>query len=139
MSSVARREAERRGLGDRIVHRQGDFVALADAIPTADIVTLVRVVCCYPAMRPLLGRSADHARRILGLVYPRDTWWTRWGAAAFNLTYRLRRDPLRIHIHAEGEMDRLIREAGFERPVLRRGTFWQVALYVRPGESSTGS
>jgi magnesium-protoporphyrin O-methyltransferase len=133
--AVARQEAERRGLADRIVHRQGDFVALAPEVPPADIVTLVRAVCCYGAMPALIGRSADHARRMLGLVYPRDTWWTRAGARLVNVGYHLFRDDFRIHVHPEREMDRLIRAAGFERRFLERGPLWQIALYVRIAEA----
>ena len=137
---VARREAERRGFGDRIVHRQGDFVTLGAEVPAADVVTLVRVVCCYPAMPALIGRSAGHARRMVGLVYPRDTWWTRSGAGLVNLLARLRRDgTFRIHIHGEREMDELIRSAGFERRFLRRGWFWQAALYVRRRPEPAGA
>ena len=101
-------------------------------IPAADVVTLVRAVCCYDAMPALLGTSVEHARRMLGLVYPRDSWWTRIGARVANGWFRLTRDALRIHIHSESEMDGLIRAAGFERRVLRRQSLWQVALYVRP-------
>ena len=133
--AIARREAERRGLADRIVQREGDFVALAPDVPSADVVTLVRVVCCYAVMPELVGRSATHARRMLGLVYPRDAWWSRAGAWVFNLGHRLTRDGFRIHVHREAEMDRLIRDAGFERQLLRRGPLWQVALYVRRREA----
>jgi magnesium-protoporphyrin O-methyltransferase len=129
--SVARRAAEQRGLADRILQRQGDFVALAPTVPPADIVTLVRVVCCYPVMPSLVGRSAEHARRMIGLIYPRDNWWTRIGARLLNAWFRLTRDAIRIHVHSEREMDRLVQAAGFERRLLRRMPFWQVALYVR--------
>ncbi len=130
--AVAQHEAERRGLAGRVAYRRGDFVVLAATIPAADIVTLVRAVCCYDAMPALLGTSVEHARRMLGLVYPRDSWWTRIGARIANGWFRLTRDALRIHIHSESEMDGLIRAAGFERRVLRRQSLWQVALYVRP-------
>jgi len=137
--AVARDEAERRGLGDRIAQREGDFVALAESVPAADIVTLIRVVCCYPAMAELVGTSADHARRVLGIVYPRDAWWTRTGTRLVNLGSRLFRNPFRFYIHPEPEMDRLIRAAGFERRVLDRGRIWQVAVYVRQGVATAGS
>lgn len=131
--AVARREAERRGVAGRIVHRQGDFVVLAPIVPAADVVTLVRSVCCYDAMPALVGRATEHARRMVGIVYPRDTWWTRIGARAMNLVFHFARDGFRIHVHSERAMDRIIRDAGFERRQLRRGLIWQVALYVRPG------
>src|SRR4029078_2242432 len=51
--------ADRRGFGDRVSGRVGDFVALADDVDPADIVTLDKVVGCYADLRALLGRAAD--------------------------------------------------------------------------------
>lgn len=73
--AAAGAEAERRGYGDRARGRVGDFVALAGEIGPADVVTLDKVVCCYTDMPALLGHAGEHARRMVGLVYPRDTWW----------------------------------------------------------------
>src|SRR6266508_4007771 len=47
---AARAEAARQGHADRATFHHGDFVALADAIAPADIVTLDRVICCYHDM-----------------------------------------------------------------------------------------
>src|SRR3990172_2707418 len=58
---VARQEAGRLGLADRILAVQGDFVQLADSIGEADIVTLDRVICCYDNMRGLVNESARRA------------------------------------------------------------------------------
>jgi hypothetical protein len=55
-------EAERRGHRDRVEYRHGDFVDLADSVPDADVVTLDRVVCCYPDMPALVRASAPKAR-----------------------------------------------------------------------------
>ena len=80
---TARGEAERRGFGDRVTGRVGDFVAVADDVATADIVTLDKVVCCYGDMPALIGRAAERARRAVGLVYPRQTWWNRLASKFF--------------------------------------------------------
>ncbi|HEY6092880.1 MAG TPA: class I SAM-dependent methyltransferase, partial [Gemmatimonadales bacterium] len=61
---AARAEAERQGVSARIDFRLGDFVALAPDVPAADIVTLDRVVCCYPDMEPLVRLSAERCRRL---------------------------------------------------------------------------
>src|SRR5258708_39620563 len=66
---AAQQEAHRQGLSGRVEYHQGDFVELADAIPPADIVTLDRVICCYPDMPALVGLSADRARQLYALVY----------------------------------------------------------------------
>lgn len=70
--AMAREEAERRGYAGDARYVYGDFVALADGIAPADIVTLDRVVCCYPDMAALMDSAAAKAGRFLGLVYPRD-------------------------------------------------------------------
>lgn len=130
--AVAREEAARRGFGDRARHIEGDFVALAGVVPPADVVTLDRMVCCYSDMPALVGRSVEHARRMIGLVYPRDAAWVRALAATMNVFERLLRRPTRWYIHPVEGLGRLIRSAGFERRLLGRHLLWQVALYVRP-------
>jgi len=130
--AVARAEAERRGYADRTRHLTGDFVALAGGLEPADIVTLDKVVCCYPDLSLLIRRSIEHARRSIGLVYPRDADWVRGVAAVLNAGARVFRSPTRFYIHRMDAADRMIREAGFEAWPVRHGLFWQVVLYVRP-------
>jgi Methyltransferase domain len=133
---VAREEARRRGYGDRVTYRHGDFVALAPEIEPADIVTLDRVICCYHDMPALVEASAAKARRLYGVVYPRDSWWARCFSATENAVFRLRRHPYRSFVHPTRLVDALVRSAGLERRFLYQGAFWQVVLYVRPGRVS---
>jgi hypothetical protein len=128
---AARGEAERRGFGDRVAGRVGDFVGLATEVAAADFVTLDKVVCCYRDMPALLGRAAERANRALGLVYPRDTWWNRVLSRGFALWGWLTRDPTRWHIHHVGDIDRVLRTAGLEPHEVRRELIWQVSLYRR--------
>ncbi len=41
---VAKHESERRGLAERVTYHHGDFVALAESLEPADVVTLDRVI-----------------------------------------------------------------------------------------------
>lgn len=129
--SAAEEEARRQGHTDRVTYRQGDFVELAPELESADIVTLDRVICCYPDMESLVGLSLGKARRIYGLVYPRDSWWTRMGIRLLNLVLWLSLNPFRVFVHPEPAVDALIRSAGFERRYLRRTPAWQVVVYRR--------
>lgn len=52
--AVARAEAERRGLSDRVAYRYGDLVELVADVPPTDIVTLDSVICCYPYLPALV-------------------------------------------------------------------------------------
>ena len=129
---VAREEAERRGHAARTSYREGDFVAVAGEIPPADVVTLDRVICCYPDMEALVGASAQRARRLYGLVYPREVWWTRAGIRLLNLGFAVARRPFRVFIHRAEAVRAVAREHGLALRSRRRiGPVWQVELYAR--------
>jgi magnesium-protoporphyrin O-methyltransferase len=128
---VARREAERVGVAERIRYESGDFVELAPEVPSADLVALDRVVCCYPDMRALVGLSVARATRRYGLVYPRDSWWIRAGSGAFNRVLRLFRQRLRFYVHRTSDVEAIVLGAGFIRAFHRDGFFWQVAVFER--------
>jgi len=129
--AVARHEAARRGVADRATFHHGDFVALADGIEPADIVTLDRVVCCYGDWAALVDRSVARARRLYGLVYPNDRWWTRVGIWIGNQTLRFTGQSYRGFVHPERAIDERIRARGFERRSHHRGWLWQTAVYQR--------
>jgi len=128
-SEIAGEEAARRGLTARIESSHGDFVALAESIPPADIVTLDRVICCYHDVRALVAASAARARRLYGVVYPRDVWWLRPVFALGNLVLRLRRSSFRIFLHSTTEVEALIAAEGLRPAFQRFHGMWQVAVF----------
>jgi SAM-dependent methyltransferase len=128
---TASAEAERRGYGDRTTGQVGNFVELASSIEPADIVTLDRVVCCYPDVDALLGAAADKATRLVGLVYPRDIWWNRVVGRAMNAMGWLTRDPTRWYLYRTARVDGIMRRAGFAGREIKRDWIWQVVLYRR--------
>lgn len=130
--AAARSEAERLGHAERVQYERGDFVALAERLEPADLVALDRVVCCYGDWAALVGRSAALARRRYGLVYPRDTWWTRLAGRALNVWCRVRRTAFRTFIHRARDIDAAVRAAGLLPAFRRVGLFWQVVVWERP-------
>ncbi|HET7030526.1 MAG TPA: methyltransferase domain-containing protein [Candidatus Limnocylindrales bacterium] len=129
--AVAREEARRRGVADRVAYATGDIVELASSIEPADLVALDRVVCCYPDMAALVGLAADRTRRRVGFVYPRDAWWIRAGSATGNGILRLLRRRLRFWVHRTADVESVIAAAGLRPAFRRRGIFWQVAVFER--------
>jgi SAM-dependent methyltransferase len=129
--AAAHEEAERRGHADRLNLRCGDFVALSDEIPVADVVTLDRVICCYPDMERIVAVSTKHARRLYGVVYPRDAWWVRFVTALGNVARRFRGTAFRVYIFPAPAIDAAIRREGWTHRFVHRGFVWQVALYER--------
>jgi SAM-dependent methyltransferase len=127
----AKAEAARRGHSERVNFIHADFTEVAPGLPSADIVTLDRVVCCYPDFRGLLKAAADHSRKSLALTYPRETWYLRFGLSVINFFQRLRKDPFRVFLHPIADMDSLLIREGFERVSRRRLFVWEMALYQR--------
>jgi hypothetical protein len=128
---AARDEAERRGVSARIQFRLGDFVTLAPQIATADIVTLDRVVCCYPEMEPLVRLSAERCRRLYGLSYPRYRWPVRAVVSTENAFRRLFGNPFRSFAHSPAVMDRLVTSLGFTLQSALRTFAWEIVVYGR--------
>jgi magnesium-protoporphyrin O-methyltransferase len=129
--AASKREAERLNHADRIAYLRGNFVELADAVQPADIVTLDRVICCYPDMPALVGAASSKARRAIGLVWPREAWWMQIGLAAFNVFERFSKYPLYQSFHRVADVDRVIGAAGLRVHARRNAGLWHARVYVR--------
>ena len=129
--AAARDEAARRGHGDRVEFVHGDFVAVADSVAHADVVTLDRVICCYPDMESLVAASASRARRMYGAVFPRNRWFLRLGFRVINAMASLRRSAFRVYLHEPEAIDAALRRQGLERASVADTFVWRVAVYTR--------
>ena len=117
-------------LQGRIARRHGDFVEVGAAIEPADVVVMHRVICCYPDPEALVGSAALHARRLLALSFPRDTWWIRIGwyfvDAWFRVVYRFE-SYVYDHVRIFGAAA----HAGFTPVHEHSGWLWHVAVLER--------
>jgi hypothetical protein len=129
--SASREEAARRDHQDRIRYVQGDFVQVASTVEAADIVTLDRVLCCYPDMPALVDASASRARRVYGVVIPREHWLMRLGIRAINVIQTLRRRPFRVFLHRATDVDARVTALGLDKRHHGHSLLWQVLLYTR--------
>jgi 2-polyprenyl-3-methyl-5-hydroxy-6-metoxy-1,4-benzoquinol methylase len=127
----ARAEANRRGHADRVTFVHADFTEVATNMAPADIVTLDRVVCCYPDANKLLTGAAERSRRVLAMTYPRETWYMRLGLGIVNTIQRLRKESFRTFLHPPAEMEQLLRGLGFQRSFFRQLFVWEIAVYLR--------
>ena len=127
----AEAEALRQGTQEAVECVHGDFIEVAEAIPGVNLVTLDRVVCCYPDLERLIETSATKSSKWYALSYPRDRWYVRVGFAYENWRRRRRGDPFRTYMHHEGRIEELITSAGFERCFERATWTWRVAVYRR--------
>jgi 2-polyprenyl-3-methyl-5-hydroxy-6-metoxy-1,4-benzoquinol methylase len=129
---ACQQEAERLGHAERIRYLPGNFVELAREIPATDMVTLDRVICCYDDMSSLVNLSAQKAKRLYGIVYPRDTWWIRAAVRVANMYTRwVERNPMRVFVHSSQAVEEIIQDNGLELTFLREMGPWQVLVYRR--------
>jgi 2-polyprenyl-3-methyl-5-hydroxy-6-metoxy-1,4-benzoquinol methylase len=135
-ASPAYLEVARREVGLKFGSRPtqfvlGDFALIAGTLPEADVVTLDRVVCCYPDAEALLGAAAARTRQLLAFTYPRDRWYVRALFAVVNLSMRLTGKEFRAFVHAPERMEAVLEAAGLVRKARREMLVWTFDLYRR--------
>jgi magnesium-protoporphyrin O-methyltransferase len=128
---AARDEADRRGQAGRVHFLHGDFLALAPAIAPADLVTLDRVLCCYPELEPLFLASAACARRYWAASFPRDRWYVRLHMSWQNRLRARVGNPFRTFVHPVARIYELLRRTGLRPLGVHRRAVWEVVLCVR--------
>ena len=124
--------AREAGVEDRIDRRLLDFARAGGDVGSADIVVMHRVVCCYPDMPALVGAAAAHARRVLALSYPPDSWLFRAGARVVNFVSRVRRQEFRFFVHPPAAIANVAGDHGLTRTLHERRRFWEIATFERP-------
>ena len=128
---IAREESARRGYESRVTFRHGDLESLADSLPPADIVTLDRVVWCYPQLEPLIRISTQKARRYYALSFPHDRWYVRADTWWQNFRRRRAGNAFRTFVHPIARIRSLVQEAGLRLLCSRRTLVWEVLVYRR--------
>ncbi len=108
-----------------------DFALIAGTLPEADVVTLDRVVCCYPDAEALLRQAAGQARQLLAFTYPRDRWYVRTLIVLENLWLRLTGKEFRAFVHTPERMGAVLEAAGLVRATRRETLVWTLDLYRR--------
>lgn len=129
--AAAKQETEQRGNAGKVEFIHADFTDVAETLPQADVVTLDRVVCCYPDYRSLLKAASRQSRRALVMAYPRENRLSRLVIAVMDWFLKISRNPFRVFVHPVARMDALLREQGMTRVSVNRLFVWEVALYTR--------
>jgi len=124
-------EAARRGRTESVQFVHGDFLTVAAQLPRAAVVTLDRVICCYPSYESLLEKALQSAEHGFAVSYPRDRWYVRAGVWFENTMRRRRANPFRTFVHSPSEMERLIERAGFALASRRQTVAWSADVFVK--------
>lgn len=130
---ISKKEAENRKLKDRIDYKFADFTKISKDTTNADIVTLDRVICCYPDMEKLVDCSTEKANLYYGIVFPRERWPVRLGMKIGNAWFKLRGSDFRTYLHSPENMDAKIRSNNFQMVRQMKTIIWKAVLYKRVG------
>jgi hypothetical protein len=122
---------EEHGAEERVERRVLDFTRDAELVEPADVVVLNRVVCCSPDVEGLVGAAAAHTRRVLGLTFPVDAWWTRLAACAMNVGARLIGWEWRFYVHPPAAIAAAAERHGLRRAREARRRIWCIAVFER--------
>jgi len=128
--TAARTLAEKLGTSDRVEYIKADFALEAEKIPSADIVMLSRVICCYPDMPSLLRVAARHAGSLLALSVPRSDWYMRLFGKLVNFIMRMVGSRFRFYVHNESDITSLLSEAGLTLARQVSAWPWRIAIYT---------
>jgi magnesium-protoporphyrin O-methyltransferase len=90
-----------------------------------------RVVCCYPDMPALVVPAAQHARRLLALVFPRGTWWMRLGGTLINGWMALTRSAFRFFVHPPASIIATANAAGLAPVFEKQSGPWHMVVFRR--------
>jgi len=109
--------------------------AASDHPTLSDVVTMDKVLCCYPDADGLLKTACDSSKEFLGFVVPRGQGWVkpfmRCGAAMINLVERVRKSSFRFYLHSLSSIEKQLTGNGFQLQRKTTSRVWLIYLYKR--------
>jgi magnesium-protoporphyrin O-methyltransferase len=129
--AVAKGLMQENGNEDKMEFIYSDFNDCHKEVEKHDIVTLSRVVCCYPDAVELINNSAAKANQYYGIVYPSNGILADMVQACMNFIFYLKRNPFRVFMHDENLIEETIGKNGLKRIYYGSAFPWKIALYKR--------
>jgi magnesium-protoporphyrin O-methyltransferase len=135
-ATAARELTQALGYAAVTEQRVADFAHEANTIAAADVVIMNRVICCYPDMPALVRPAAQHARRLLALVFPRETWWMKLGGRVMNFGLWLVRNDFRFFLHPHDAIISATAHEGLQPILSWFSGPWRLMLFERMADSA---
>ena len=131
-------EVEKQELDNRVKVIPGDFSQMHEAFEMADIVSLDKVICCYPDFHTLVSRSVAKAGRWYVYNVPRNKWWVRLGMwLDMHWTKYKTGKSFKSYVHPIAEINELIRNAGFDKVGQAYEREWTAVLFEKKSVSDS--
>jgi magnesium-protoporphyrin O-methyltransferase len=127
----ARALARERGFEERTTFRIADILDDPEAVDSARIVVLNRVVCCSPDGVRLTGVAARLTQGTLVLSFPRDRFLVRAGLRLVNGWLRMLGRSFRVFFHPPGAVLAAAEAQGLRVASRGRLRLWEFASLQR--------
>ncbi len=124
-------EAAERGYADRQDSFFGDLVDHSSELSPVELVSMDRVVCCYPYLEELLRTAASLTKERIALSYPKEMLLTRLGFPLVDLGLRLWGKSFQIYLHPREEIHRILEEEGFQLQESKSNFLWHGEIFDR--------
>ncbi len=131
MLSRARSFALKFGVESKVSYRQGDFMAIASTVSSAEIILLDKVICCYEDLNGLITASADKTKTLYALTFPANNLLTKFLFKAEIAIAKLVRAGFRPYWHDWSIVSQLLAQRGFVLVSSTSQIMWQAALFKR--------
>ncbi len=112
-------------------YQQGDFVALSDAVPAADIVMLDRVLCCYKDVDTLLARSLEKCGSVYAMSIPTSSFFSKIFFHIPIVIGKLLKWWFTPSWHDWGRIVEVIRRQGFQTVATASTVLWATYVFRR--------
>jgi SAM-dependent methyltransferase len=124
MVEIARREAERQGVAERVTFQVHDVVT--QPVPATDVAMMIGVIEYYSDLAPILGKVCASTRELLIICDTRGPWWRR--TLRFGLA---RAKGFYLHYHAPDSVAAIVARHGFRETTRIPGHSFTVMAFQR--------
>ena len=108
----------------------GDFTDYKD-LPKADVITLDKVICCYPDFKGILNHAFKYSKNIISITYPMDGVLAQVFREFGVLFMKLSKNPFKPYVHKVSEVRDLFNSNGFELKEKNLSFPWHIETYKR--------
>jgi magnesium-protoporphyrin O-methyltransferase len=127
---LATEHALKSGFENQTNYILGDFTEVAPALPKVDILTLDKVICCYPNYKDILETASEKAN-IIALSYPMDGIVADAFRGLGVLYMKFKKNPFKPYIHRVSDVRLTMKNLGYQRVNHTLSFPWNVETYVK--------
>lgn len=128
---IAKENAANHQQSEQVSYVEGDFTDKHQVVASHDIVTLDKVICCYPNADALLNNSLDKSSKYYALVFPKDTFLAKFGGKTLNFLLRLINHGYQSYLHSPKWVKAEIENKGFKSIYSDTTFMWHVWVFEK--------